>query len=158
MYYLLEHEYKEASLAFRALKTTDLARVQCLGDSATELGFDVFLAVLEKKEDGGVEMDHQWGSRDRRDYYKSDDGEEEEDDEAWHSFDEVYDTEIYIKKLVDLDGRLLRSGMPIATEDLESNLISECDPFQDVDDRNEDYEGYMGNSVRLYTLLKYPLN
>ncbi|KAK4150553.1 hypothetical protein C8A00DRAFT_36858 [Chaetomidium leptoderma] len=55
LYYLLDHEYTEASIAFRALKTTDLARVQYLKDLSTELEFDVFLGLLEKEEKGDVE-------------------------------------------------------------------------------------------------------
>jgi hypothetical protein len=137
LYYLLDHEYTEASIAFRALKTTDLARVQCLRDLSTELDFDFFLAVLEKEEQGAPES---------VDYYS----DEDDENESWHELDSVFQTSISIKKLVDLDGKQLRSEMKIDEKDIEHSMIQECDPFEDVEDRNEEYEGYMGNSVRLH--------
>jgi hypothetical protein len=146
LYYMLEHEYSEASLALRALKTVDLARVQCLRDLSTKLDLDVFLAVLEKSEDGGVDMDWGW-RRSKKSYFDDyDDYDDRPRRSTWHELNEVYETTISIKKLVDMDGNLLRSGMKI--DDLEENLIPECDPFEGVKDRNEDYEGYTGNSVR----------
>jgi hypothetical protein len=65
LYYLMEHEYTEASIALRGLKMTDLSRVQCLQNVSNKLDFDVFLAVLEKRQEGGVEQVWQ----PRRSYY-----------------------------------------------------------------------------------------
>lgn len=141
LYYLMEHEYTEASIALRGLKTTDLGRVQCLRDVSTKLDFAVFLAVLEKRQEGAVK--HVWHPR--RGYYGDDAG----DDLDWHELHDIYETSITIKKLVDLDGGLLRSKMKIHEKDLEKNLISAGDPFEGVDNRKEEYEGFMGNSVCL---------
>ncbi|KAK4033729.1 hypothetical protein C8A01DRAFT_39815 [Parachaetomium inaequale] len=106
LYYLLAHEYSEASIALRALKTTDLARLQ-----------------------------------------HDEDDEDEDGPGARHELDHVYETSVSIKKLVDLDGSLLRSALDIDDHDLLDNLISDCvDPLKGVDDRNEEYQGYMGNS------------
>lgn len=71
LYYLLEHEYAEASLSLKALKLEDLARVQCLKQLTDELEFDILLAVLEKKEDGGVEKD--WSRFGRKKKWYEDD-------------------------------------------------------------------------------------
>jgi hypothetical protein len=135
LYYLLAHEYTEASIAFRALKTTDLARVQCLRDLSTELDFDVFLAVLEKEEEGEPDS-------------VSYDPYEDDVSGGWHELVEVFETSVTIKKLVDLDGNQLRSGMKIDEADIENNMIQGCNPFEDAKDRTEEYEGYMGNEVR----------
>jgi hypothetical protein len=135
LYYLLAHEYTEASIAFRALKTTDLARVQCLRDLSTELDFDVFVAVLEKEEE--CEPDS-----------VSYDPYEDDMSGGWHELVEVFETSVTIKKLVDLDGNQLRSGMKIDEADIENNMIQGCDPFEDAKDRTEEYEGYVGNEVR----------
>jgi hypothetical protein len=135
LHYLLAHEYTEASIAFRALKTTDLARVQRLRDLSTELDFDVFLAVLEKEEQG---------EPDSVGYHPYGDDVSGE----WHKLVEVFETSVAIKKLVDLDGNQLRSGMKIDEADLVNNMIQECYPFEDAKDRNEEYEGHMGNEVR----------
>ncbi|GAB1320974.1 hypothetical protein MFIFM68171_11184 [Madurella fahalii] len=131
IFYLLEHEYTEHSIAPRALKTTDLARVQCLKNLSDELEFDVFLAVLERMVMGSVEMDY-----DRYDGYRKRKSHDAGDPADWHDLEEVFKNETHTKKLVDLDGRLVRS----------ENLIPECDPFEDSEDRNENYQGYMGNS------------
>jgi hypothetical protein len=73
----------------------------------------------------------------------------------WHELDDVYETSISIKKLVDLDGGLLRSKMKIDEEDLEENLIQGGDPFEGVKNRKEEYEGFTGNSVRLPFRVEY---
>lgn len=142
IYYLFEHEYTEASIALRGLKTTDLVRVQCLQHVSTRLDFDVFLAVLEKRQEGGVE--HVWTKRKKRSYW---DDYEYTPPVTWHELSDIYNTYISIKKLVDLDGHLLRAEMEITKDDLERNLVQGGDPFYGVTDRNEEYEGYMGNSV-----------
>ncbi|KAK4102920.1 hypothetical protein N658DRAFT_522894 [Parathielavia hyrcaniae] len=130
LYYVLDHKYTEASITFRALKTTDLARVQCLRDLSTELDFDVFLADDEDDEDDNGFDDYDDGGGDG----------------SWHEIDDIIETSISIKKVVDLDGGQLRSKMEIDAMDLEDNLIQQCDPFEGVTDRKEDYQSYMGNS------------
>jgi hypothetical protein len=140
VYFLLEHEYTEASIALRALKTTDIARVQCLRDLSAKLGFDLFLGVLEKQVFGGTETD--FGKRGRK-----------KPKVLWHEHTEIYDTTVSFKKLVDLDGNVLRSGMEIGPDDLKS-FIPQGDPFEGVGDRNEDYEGYTGNAVCPRTIVQ----
>ncbi|RAH45362.1 uncharacterized protein BO95DRAFT_453568 [Aspergillus brunneoviolaceus CBS 621.78] len=51
-WYQLDHEYTEASISLRAMKTRDLACVQALYEISTMLPVDIFLAVLEKTEHG----------------------------------------------------------------------------------------------------------
>jgi hypothetical protein len=80
--------------------------------------------------------------------YYDDDDDDDDNGLDWHELDTIYDTSVSINKLADLDGGLLHSDMKIDEKDLEKNLIPGGDPFEGVNDRNEDYEGFMGNSVR----------
>lgn len=88
---------------------------------STELDFDVFFAVLEKKEKGGIEKD--WSDPYRKRYYDDEDDEEDDyggdSDASWHELDDIIESSVTIKKLVDLDGRLLRSKMDVGEEDIE---------------------------------------
>ncbi|KAL2020229.1 hypothetical protein VTK56DRAFT_8655 [Thermocarpiscus australiensis] len=93
---------------------------------------------------GGVEDDYCWVPRRRWSYY--DDYNDEDDNKGgWHELHGVYKRSVRIKRLADLGGRLLRSGIKIDDEELAKNLIPKCDdPSQGVKERSEDYEGYMG--------------
>ncbi|KAH6845820.1 hypothetical protein B0I37DRAFT_356246 [Chaetomium sp. MPI-CAGE-AT-0009] len=144
LYYLMEHEYTEASIALRGLKTTDLSRVQCLRDISTKLDFDVFLAVLEKSEEGGIEQ--VWTKKKKRSYWDNDYDRDAFKPVTWHELTEIYRTWLYINKLVDLDGGLIRERMKIDENDLKENLIPAGDPFEGVNNRNEEYEGFTGSS------------
>lgn len=149
LYYSLDHQYTEASISLANLKTKDRARVQCLQVMASELDLDIFLAVLEKEEQGSCEFDHSRWERGNRykDYYDdSDEDGDEDDDDGWHCLDEVFETNFMIKKLVDLNGHVLLSQVRVdEMEEFEENMLQEGDPFEGWDGE-EDYEGYMGNS------------
>lgn len=135
----MEHEYTEASFALRGLKTTDLRRVQCLREVSTELDFDVFLAAIEKREEGYLKGDWYLRYFSRR---RSRNGPGDNPSLDRHKIGESYRTSIIIKKLVDLDGVFLRSEMAIDEKDLRVNLIPGGDPFKGVDNRKEErYEG-----------------
>lgn len=73
---------------------------------------------------------------DSLDDYDGDDGEE------WHDLDEVLEFEQRVKVLVGLDGRPALRDVQF---DQERVLKSE-ECFDEADEQ-EDYEGYMGNSV-----------
>ncbi|KAA1116045.1 hypothetical protein PGTUg99_033579 [Puccinia graminis f. sp. tritici] len=90
LYHALDHEYTEASISFAALKAKDAARVQALKNLTSELPFEIFLALLEKKEMGDVEHDWSRGGYDGWGRYHEDfepecdeeyDDDEEDDDE-----------------------------------------------------------------------------
>ena len=147
----LDHTYTEANISLHGLKTHDLALVDSLKDMSSQLGFDILLAVLEKKESGSVEYTHPYKDRYRSRWDGSDgSGDSEEDEGDWHDMEEIFETEVSFKKIVDLTGQTLRSNLTISLDDLNNNTLlpPTCfDLFDDTMDRNEDYEGYMGNSV-----------
>jgi hypothetical protein len=169
IYYLLDHEYTEASISLKALKGDDLARIESFSLLSEELEFDVLLAVLEKKEVREPEVDY-YNLRDyyddrprkRRKYDDDDDSEDEDEDEdedqdededEYDDDDEVLERSYEIKKLVDVDGNKLRQDVNIGEDfkDILEDLIPEHepdeDPFDDSEDVDEDYEGVLGNSV-----------
>ncbi|KAI9618170.1 hypothetical protein H4Q26_012515 [Puccinia striiformis f. sp. tritici PST-130] len=52
LYYILDHEYTQAAISPNGLKAEDYVRVQALRDLTAELPFEVFLALLEKRDEG----------------------------------------------------------------------------------------------------------
>ncbi|KAM7203218.1 hypothetical protein V8F33_002209 [Rhypophila sp. PSN 637] len=144
LWYELEHEYTKADLSLRALKGTDLLRVQCLKELATELGLEVFLAVIKKEEEGIVESDS-WWMRDNRKARWFD-----SDEESMHDLDEVLSTTISIPKLVELDGTRLGTSYPqTAVEGLENDWVKDGEPLDNFTSHgDEGYSGYMGNSQK----------
>lgn len=134
LYYRLDHEYTEANISMAALKGRDYAVMQILDDLSTELEFDVFLAALELKEEGTVEYDH-GGYR-----YKDDDWDD--DDEGWHELEDVIESHERVKLLVGVHGRPVMRDIKFEVEHaLDSN-----DFWVDAP-QEEDYQGFMGNSV-----------
>lgn len=153
LYYLMGHQYTEAQISLKNLKTTDYARTCALQQVSSELGLEIVLAALEKEESGSCEHDHDRGNYNRGYYNKHRRGwddeseEEEEEDEAdWHAMDEVFSTKYKFKRIVDLNGRQLLSDVE-TDEGFEERVLQQCGPFDDTDDKEEDYEGFMGNSV-----------
>jgi hypothetical protein len=129
LYYSLDHQYTEANISLRGLKTRDLALVQCLQRISAELPFDIFLAVLEKEEIG--EGEYGYGCYD-------------EDEDEYNRINNVIDITYRLKKLTDLNGNQLAEGMTLKTD----NIIQDLDSCFDGDPDDECHEEYMGNSVR----------
>ncbi|PLW57373.1 hypothetical protein PCANC_01788 [Puccinia coronata f. sp. avenae] len=148
LYCPLEHEYTEAAISLRALKANDLARAQVMQDLASDLPFDIFLALLVKREDGIPEPDEssypppkKRGRHAYIDYDKPDDDVPRKcygDDT--HFLEEVLETHHEVKSLRALD------GTPIAHDfDFDVDACLEEDPFDGLNIAEEDYEPYMGN-------------
>ncbi|OHW97651.1 2OG-Fe oxygenase family protein, partial [Colletotrichum incanum] len=144
VYYGLDHEYTEASISMKALKGRDLAVVQTLQELASELDFDVLLALAEKMETGSAEShgyDPRFDSYNSRHYGSYDDDDVSEEDESGpHELEEVHDTELSVKVLVDLGGRPVLRNMMLS----QDNCLQADDFFEGVS-RKEEYEGYQGN-------------
>ncbi|OAV92072.1 hypothetical protein PTTG_04466 [Puccinia triticina 1-1 BBBD Race 1] len=121
LYYPLEHEYTQASMSLQALKAEDYARVKAVQDLTAELPFEIFLALMEKKEQGMCEPD---GTDD----YKrcgGYDGEIEVDETGGsHVLEDVDDTEYVVKSLHALDGKAIASDF-----DFDTDQCTEDDPF-----------------------------
>ncbi|KDN63793.1 putative 2OG-Fe(II)oxygenase superfamily protein [Colletotrichum sublineola] len=138
VYYGLDHEYTEANVSLKTLKGRDLAVVQTLQELASELEFDVLLALTEKMEMGSAEPH---GYDPSYDTYKPSRRQREEDELAPHEIDEVYDRQLTVKVLVDLSGRPIIRNMA-----LEQDNCLQADDFFEGVGRREEFKGFTGNS------------
>ncbi|KAF4977820.1 hypothetical protein FZEAL_5727 [Fusarium zealandicum] len=139
-YHVLEHDYTEANSSLKALKARDLLRVQALKEVCSDLPVDIFLALLEKEEQGIVAYDSDdddYGAG-RRDYY--DDEEDKQREVRIHPLQEIFDKNFKIKTLVDLEGRQVGRQIHFDEQDL---LDQEC--FEGLE-YEEEYESYTGNT------------
>lgn len=161
VYHVLDHDYTEANISLKALKTRDLAQVHALKEISGELAVDVFLALLEREEMGSCEHDpyedrYDGFRRYNRSYYDDDgyddDGYDDynDDESGYHHLEEVFETKYAVKTLVDLQGRVVATRLRLDEQDI---LQEDC--FEDLE-AEEEYEGYMGNSVCLYWLFNPP--
>lgn len=153
LYYVLDHQYTEAQLSLKNLKTTDFARVSALHQMSSELELDIFLAVIEKEEKVDCEFDDYHAGR----YYgmseeEDDEDDDEDDDEmqkkdSWNSMDDSTETSYSFKRIVDLHGQLSLSDISIDAN-VEEEMLQQSDPFEDAEDQEEEEGGYTGNEVR----------
>lgn len=140
LFHELDHDYTEANISLEALKAQDLARIKVLKEACQGLPLEIFFALLEKNEVGGVENAHLYRGRSRYDHY--------EDDENDYVVGEILQEEEKIKSLVDLDGRVVTEDLPFDENDM---LERDCFDF----DGEEKYEGYMGNWVSACCFMIY---
>ncbi|KAI0148466.1 hypothetical protein GGR57DRAFT_505256 [Xylariaceae sp. FL1272] len=139
-YYTLDHSYTQANISFGALKDRDFEVVRCLKDLSRSLPFEIFLAVLEKEEEGHCAYESDYGY-----HYGSEEDEEEwekereKDTGGFHPLDEVLETSYKIKSLVELSGHEILRNSP-----LDEGRMLDPDSLETADPE-EEYEGYMGN-------------
>ncbi|KIH86389.1 hypothetical protein SPBR_08095 [Sporothrix brasiliensis 5110] len=140
--YGLDHHYTETNLLLSAARGRDAGVLKGLQSAVAELPVDIFLAILEKQEEGSCDDDED-GYHSRNQYYGYSNYEEDENRQnaEWHAIQEVYSTTYSIKKLLALDGSKLAESM-----DLQKDNILQDDCFVDADGKETDYqEGYSGN-------------
>ncbi|KAG5999712.1 hypothetical protein E4U54_001704 [Claviceps lovelessii] len=138
LYHVLDHDYTEASISLKALKTRDLAQVRALKGVSSELPVDIFLAILELMEQGNCEPEDDDPRFSNTKYYNYR-YNPKDDEEGFHPLDDIFESEYAVKTLVDLEGNVVARGMHLDEKDmLDDTLFNDCDP-------EEQYEGYMGN-------------
>lgn len=131
--YQLDHEYTEASLNVSSLKGFDKVKADCLVEMCSRTNVGFYLASCEKMERSGCESGG---------YGYDDDEAEDEDDEdrtGHHAIEDVIESNLELKRLVDVDGTLLAESIKLEEDDFVRD-----DPFVREPD-HEDYQGYMGN-------------
>ncbi|KAF5606868.1 2OG-Fe(II) oxygenase superfamily [Fusarium subglutinans] len=137
IYHILDHEYTEDSISFRALKGPDIARVTALRQACKGLPVTIFLTLLEREDRGNVEFD----PSDLQYNYRGAMGEyDDEYDGGYHCLEEVLESEYRLMTVRDLQGKIVAGQMAIDEEN-----ITDPDVFSDMCPVKEDYEGYMGN-------------
>ncbi|KAM7211288.1 hypothetical protein V8F06_013320 [Rhypophila decipiens] len=139
--YALRHDYtdtKQSKLALDQLKGVDFDRIRCLQDACSSQNATVFLGILEKVERGECRSSYE--SHDSFQYWEDYLGDGE-DDENWHEFIEVVETELTIKNIVSIHGKFSCYEVYIGEEDLQSQLIQydeRSDPFKGAHYAKED--------------------
>ncbi|KAJ4358905.1 hypothetical protein N0V85_009499, partial [Neurospora sp. IMI 360204] len=144
LYYVLDHNYTEASIKLNSMKTRDLALGQVLNNVSKELDFEVFFALLEKQEFGETEFDHDEydkGSRYRG--WGEDSEQEEEEEESYHHLAETLDLKYQVKTVREMHGRPVVDSLPL---DAGNDILQDAEELFNGADPEESYEGYMGNS------------
>jgi len=152
----LEHKYTEANLDLKSMKGDDRARLDNLVGLSPQLNLDIFFATIEKMQMGTPYWSgyggHYGGGYGKRsgwyDEYDEEDEEEEDQEEKhsgeFHDIEEVVDTQYEMKLVKDIGGRQVASSLVLDTDCLAEG---EGAFLEDTPDE-EDYEEYMGNSVR----------
>ncbi len=135
--HMLEHEYTDKNLSFQKLKGSDEQQVAILRRSGK---FDLFLALVEKHEEGEPSAPSYY--RRRRGYYASDD--DDEGNSADRTMGEVFNTTIFLKKVIAEDD--LESKMTVLEIDDEEATLNGEDLFEGLDPDKKDYSGYTGNA------------
>ncbi|PLW11330.1 hypothetical protein PCANC_19359 [Puccinia coronata f. sp. avenae] len=137
LYCPFEHEYTEAAMSIGALKTNDLARAKVMQDLTSELPFDVFLALLQKEDQGSEEDGPNYNryKRSRNSLYDS-----PKTGGGTHAMSKITRTSYAVKSLQALDGTLIAERF-----DFDMNSCLEKDPFLDLTVTDEHHEPYMGN-------------
>ncbi|KAK5016330.1 hypothetical protein LTR60_002081 [Cryomyces antarcticus] len=120
--YILEHKYSDASLEYDQLKGKDQLRAKTLKNVGAEMGFDVFLASLEREVIGGAEEDSPYGGY----------GD-------FHKIVEEAEEMLKLDRVVSFDGSEIQRDV-----DIDESDIVQVNPF-DRDPDEEDYEGWTGN-------------
>ena len=151
--HLLEHQYTQASLRRDLLKGKDLGQVKCLKEAATELGFGLYLASMEKevlKTDDAYADQEERNERYCNGYYDEDD--EDEDEEDFHRSDdgnyseEEISCDISLQYIVNLDGSQVgepkTGGYGI---EVDEHALVDLAAYEEKDPDDEEHSGYTGN-------------
>ena len=117
--YLLDHKYTEASLSLDRLKGIDSVRVHRVAVLAENYNFRCYLASVEKVVFGGAEEFSRFGDP--------------------HEIFDVCESTLELKRMVDLDGKVVETDVPVDEEDFVQDMPFDREPDE------EDYQGYTGN-------------
>ncbi|KAI9744730.1 MAG: hypothetical protein M1818_001655 [Claussenomyces sp. TS43310] len=131
--YQLEHQYTQVSLHFHALKGADKQIVSTLKQTCSELGFHIYLAILERVVlgDTGEHEDGDYG------YYG---GYDDEPLDNFHEIVDVIEEDVKLLQVVDLAENVVANDMDVH----DDNVITRGH-YSDEDPQEEDYSGFTGN-------------
>lgn len=120
--YVLKNDYKN-QLSLDALLGGDLNLARTLKGIGQKLGFDIFLATIEKRRHGHVKF---------VDYDYDDDWASENPDEI-HEMKEILEEEISLVSVFDLSGRLLVEDVDIEEEEVLQGHWEDDDAASETD-------------------------
>ncbi len=147
--YLLDHEYTQKGLSWRALKNGDALRAELLREVAERLDCEVVLALADVHETWSCEDD--WGysgygyGRRRRGWsarYDEDDGDEETDRDEDYTLIELFDSDVELRHWVGTSNKRVQA---ISGEVLDDEICF-TKPSVDLEPFKSEHEGYTGNA------------
>jgi hypothetical protein len=167
MAYVLSHKYTERGLQAGLLKGSDQTQFQKLQQACLQNGFEMLLVNMERKIYGGCDDNPSDDNED--DQARGDDKDEEEyydryHNNVWrggwgsgyasecrvkmfttpagkefHKITELCDDDLFLSRLVELDGSLIGTGIPFEMD----KVVQGEGVFDEPDD--EDFSGFTGN-------------
>lgn len=140
--WLFDHHYTDASLSYGALKGRDRTVAAHLRAVAGELGFHLYLANLDMEVHGGCDEDEYADPFEEYDDEEDEEDEDEDDDgytvdrnsKAVHPIVDEVDRDVWLSKVVDLDGREIMTDIAFD----EENFIQE-EPLKDEEPDDEEF-------------------
>lgn len=136
-YWIFNHKYTDyytkTKFSYQELKDADRDHARCLRKMSIELGFDLFLASVEKEQSG------------RADVYDRDDDDDDYRHDDCYDLLEVSEETYCAKDIFDLSG-----GNLLGTDTIDTDqLINEERAYRDDPDSLLDYDRYVSNYVYL---------
>ncbi|MEO6773229.1 MAG: 2OG-Fe(II) oxygenase [Kofleriaceae bacterium] len=147
--YLLDHEYTQKGLSWRALKNGDAVRAEVLREVAERLDCEIVLALADVHEswscddDGGYDG-YGYGRR-RRGWharYDEDNVDEETDGAGDYTLIELFDSDVELRHWVSTSNKRVQA---ISGEVLDDEICF-TKPSVDLEPFKSEYEGYTGNA------------
>ncbi len=141
--YLLDHEYTQAGLSWRHLKNVDQLRAAALRRAADHLDLDIYLVLVDIRENWSCESDFDDYRSRRSRRYEYDDEEETVTAHSESSIEliELIEDEISLQHWLDRDGHPVDLGEAHVDQD-ELGWTKATDQFKPF---QTEYEGWMGN-------------
>jgi predicted 2-oxoglutarate/Fe(II)-dependent dioxygenase YbiX len=143
--YLLDHEYTQKGLSWRALKNGDAVRAALLRDVAERLDCEVVLALADVHETWSCEDDWEYGyGRRRRGWYAHDDEDDvvEDDGDEDYTLIELCDSDVELRHWVSPSDKRVRA----ISDEVLNDEICFTKPSVDLEPFESEHEGYTGNA------------
>jgi hypothetical protein len=149
--YLLDHEYTQKGLSWRALKNGDAVRAELLREVAERLDCEIVLALADVHESWSCEDDggydgYRYGRRRRGWYARYDEDEDDIDGESGSDNDytlvELVDSDVELRHWVSTSNKRVQA----ISGEVRDDEICFTKPSVDLEPFKSEHEGYTGNA------------
>ncbi len=146
--YLLDHEYTQKGLSWRALKNGDGVRASLLREVAERLDCEIVLALADVHEswsceDEGGYSSYGYGRRSRGWYARDDEGLDDEDSgDGDYTLIELCNSEVELRHWVGTSNKRVQA---ISREVMDDEICF-TKPSVDLEPFKSEHEGYTGNA------------
>jgi len=144
--YLLDHEYTQKGLSWRALKNGDAVRASLLREVADRLDCEIVLALADVHETWSCEDDggysgYGYGRRGRSWYARHDEDDSDEDGEDY-TLTELCNSEVELRHWVGPSDKRIQA----ISGEVRGDEICFTKPSVDLEPFKSEHEGYTGNA------------